>query len=59
MSHHVVARIWTHDLQKVLLTAEPSHQTPPSYFWVLGVLVRVSIAMKRHHDQGNSYKDNI
>ena len=23
------------------------------------VLVRVSIAVKRHHDQGNSYKDNI
>ena len=23
------------------------------------VLVRVSIAVKRHHDQGNSYKDKI
>ena len=23
------------------------------------VLVRVSFAVKRHHDQGNSYKENI
>ena len=23
------------------------------------VLVRVCIAVKRHHDQGNSYKDNV
>ena len=23
------------------------------------VRLRVSIAVKRHHDQGNSYKDNI
>jgi hypothetical protein len=26
---------------------------------VLSVLVWVSIAVKRHHDQGNSYKDTI
>jgi hypothetical protein len=36
VSHHVVAGIWTQDLQKssrVLLPAEPSHQPPLWYFY--------------------------
>jgi hypothetical protein len=36
VSHHVVAGIWTSDLRKssrVLLPTEPSHQTPPFFFF--------------------------